>query len=137
MGMITTTFAQLGDVEKSYTKTPDKQEYNNTIMFQSHIPTGFIGIKYAYLGNIGGYAAFTTDFGNNYDVYQFTVGITKKVSSNFNIYLGYGRDFSWGESIIDAGIIYRRDRFSLGIGGGINIDDPAYSYGSIGVGFNY
>ena len=137
MGMVTTTFAQLGDVEKSSTKTPDKQEYNNTIMFQSHIPTGFIGIKYAYLGNIGGYMAFTTDFGIIESVNQFTIGITKKVSSNFNIYLGYGREFSWGESIIDTGIIYRKDRLSLGIGGGINIDDPAYSYGSIGVGFNF
>jgi len=137
MGMVTTTFAQLGDVEKSSTKTPDKQEYNNTIMFQSHIPTGFIGIKYAYLGNIGGYMAFTTDFGIIEGVNQFTIGITKKVSSNFNIYLGYGREFSWGESIIDTRIIYRKDRLSLGIGGGINIDDPAYSYGSIGVGFNF
>ena len=137
MGMVTTTFAQLGDVEKSYTKTPDKQEYNNTIMFQSHIPTGFIGIKYAYLGNIGGYMAFTTDFGIIEGVNQFTIGITKKVSSNFNIYFGYGREFSWGESIIDTGIIYRKDRLSLGIGFGINIDDPAYSYGSIGVGYNF
>ena len=137
IGMITTTFAQFGDTEKSYNKNriQDKQEYNNTIMYQSNIPTGFIGIKYAYLGNFGGYMAFTSDFGIVDEVYQLTVGITKKVSSSFNIYLGYGREFIWAESIIDAGIIYRKDRFSLGIGGGINIDDPAYSYGSIGVGF--
>ncbi len=34
IGMITTTFAQFGDTEKSYNKNriQDKQEYNNTIM---------------------------------------------------------------------------------------------------------
>ena len=137
MGMVTNSFAQFDDIEKSYVKTPDKQEYNNTIMFQSHIPQSFIGIKYAYLGNIGGYVAFTSDFGIIEGLYQLTFGITKKVSPNFNVYLGYGREFGWGESVIDAGVIYRKDRFALGVGFGINVDDPDYSYGSIGVGFNF
>ena len=139
IAMPSLSFAQLENDGKSYNKTRihDKQEYNNTIMFQSHIPTSFIGIKYAYLGNIGGYVAFTTDAGIVDGVYQLTIGITKKVSSNFNVYLGYGYDFSYYESMIDAGIIYRINRFALGIGGGLNVDDPAYSYGSIGLGFNY
>ena len=135
------SFSQLGDDGK--TRQPDAKASNTSATFkhsvfaQSHIPTSWAGLKYAYLNNWGGYAAFTTDFLIGYEVIQGTVGITKRIVPDVYGYLGGGLDFYWEEVIADVGIIIKFGRVGLSIGGGFDFMDPEYSYGSVGIGVNF
>lgn len=128
--------SDISDAKQSDIGNP--HEGNNLFMFRSNIPTSFLGLGYSYLGNWGGYLAFNSDFSTTqYEAYLVSAGITKKFMANFHFYLGFGLDLHYLEKVIDLGFIYRLDKISLSLGGGYNMDDTSYSFGSLGIGINF
>jgi hypothetical protein len=111
---------------------------NNAFMFQSNLPTSFFGLRYAYLGNWGAYLGFNTDFNlTKYETLMLTAGATKEFMPGFHFYLGGGLDLHFREIIIEGGCYYRFDKISIAVGGGIDVNDINYSFGSLGVGINF
>ncbi|MEA3496690.1 MAG: hypothetical protein U9R42_11715 [Bacteroidota bacterium] len=111
-----------------------KKEKNNAFFFSPSLPYGFLGFKYAYLGNFGGYISASTDLGIIDDVFYLTVGATSKMSQKINLYYGAGFELGWGELILETGVIYKTKTMAYDFGFGLDIDDPSYSFLKIGIG---
>jgi hypothetical protein len=121
----------------------------HNLLYTANIPWAPFGLKYAYMGKFGGYAAFATDFYAIEGTSFITGGFTAKVTPKLNGYLGGGialiedyyydyyeeYDESYITGLMEAGVIAQFGRFSMDIGVGLDFDD--YVFGKLGFGINF
>jgi len=116
---------------------------NNTIFYSAGLFTRPFGIKYQYCKSLGGYVSFKTDFGAINSNYIATLGISKSLSSKFNLYLGGGLDLFYESFVTEFGGIIKSGKLSYDIGYGLYFEDAGYmtnnlaGYLTLGVGINF
>jgi hypothetical protein len=109
----------------------------HSVLYNSNIPWGFFGIKYAYIGRFGCYASLASDFGLLDRTSHFTGGLAVRAATRTNIYFGGGLELSWGDAIVDSGIILKFNHFTIDTGVGFDLMDGEYTFIKLAIGYSF
>ncbi len=109
----------------------------HSILYNANIPWDFFGIKYAYIGRLGCYTSLASDFGLLDETSHFTGGLAVRAATRTNIYFGGGLELSWGNTVLESGIILKFNHATIDSGLGFDLMDSEYNYFKFAFGYSF
>ena len=112
------------DIYDAVLVVKDKIKANHSILYNANLLLTYVGIKYAYLGDFGGYLSASSNLGGIHfsedtnDYHMLTVGITARIYNKYYPYLGGGLEITRSEPIVEGGIIMNFRGLVIDLGGG-------------------